>query len=691
MLEFYLPEDPYANFVNGMMFRQQQIGVLFETLDLKAMYDVASTENADELEIFLGEAERRLSKARSASESKSLATQWWEAFAHLVVPVPTDEEQKYAWYTITASAWKYGIRWVVFANTFHPQGSKGSRGPIKEMFYPLDTEGRLLFNEGGKHAGSYLIGMLIKTSDSKTVNDDEGDSNDLLCSRILYLYPALMATSLINQGEANVFDLKSSPSTSREYERKNRIPMKTLKRVEPLGAIANRIGNNSPDSLQYNMNTGQMSDIPRDERRELERFAEKAGKNPAPLRTPPAVGDKFAALHPFRLQRLRPFVKNLADELDQSRRQDFESRRLAFSAATNRYNLLYQYMLNVTTDNDDNTPEHLASYRSMGNEVYTLFFYAAYKHRGGNIFYLNRELSEEFIHTDVGEVPIEEIKLPYSALYIAFELADQWDKRFELGTSGDFVDGAYVNKMEAGPLQVMLTTRRRDVDYSSRSGAFARADRQYLFSFFSAHLGLSLQEAIQAALEKPNTYSPEGTDEVHEKVWVENDLSLSFGVDSPEAGPQAALASKYRGLPVFEEALKLIINGLAYITSYPEEIDREYPKGAPERLVKRAQDGQTKQERERNRSKLHALGFSEIHYCGKSLAKERAAEEESGAAGLREVSTHWRRGHWRLQPFGVMKTENRPRRLRWIRPILVRRDRGDVAEHTHLYALSKQS
>lgn len=50
----------------------------------------------------------------------------------------------------------------------------------------------------------------------------------------------------------------------------------------------------------------------------------------------------------------------------------------------------------------------------------------------------------------------------------------------------------------------------------------------------------------------------------------------------------------------------------------------------------------------------------------------------------RELLPHWRRGHWRRQAHGAGNLE---RRLIWIRPVLVRRDRGEDVEG-HVYVVS---
>lgn len=50
-----------------------------------------------------------------------------------------------------------------------------------------------------------------------------------------------------------------------------------------------------------------------------------------------------------------------------------------------------------------------------------------------------------------------------------------------------------------------------------------------------------------------------------------------------------------------------------------------------------------------------------------------------------ELVPHWRRGHWRRQAYGAGMLE---RRLLWIRPVLMRLDRGDAIQG-NVYVVSE--
>jgi hypothetical protein len=112
--------------------------------------------------------------------------------------------------------------------------------------------------------------------------------------------------------------------------------------------------------------------------------------------------------------------------------------------------------------------------------------------------------------------------------------------------------------------------------------------------------------------------------------------------------------------------LKLIINGLCYLTAYPEDIETGWPEGTPPALLEKIDRAAKPKDVQRAMSKLTSKGYIKVHFCGKSLSKR--TDVPTG----QEVASHWRRGHWRNQPHGHRLTS---RKLIWIMPVLVRKDR----------------
>jgi hypothetical protein len=92
------------------------------------------------------------------------------------------------------------------------------------------------------------------------------------------------------------------------------------------------------------------------------------------------------------------------------------------------------------------------------------------------------------------------------------------------------------------------------------------------------------------------------------------------------------------------------VNALCYVSAYPDDITTAWPEETSPRLKGKALLGKAK-EQKRARCKLEALGYVPVHICGQQLAGQIGAHV-SPATGLRHVTTHWRRGHWRNQAFG---------------------------------------
>jgi len=101
--------------------------------------------------------------------------------------------------------------------------------------------------------------------------------------------------------------------------------------------------------------------------------------------------------------------------------------------------------------------------------------YAAFEGTGQNIFDFSSAITSLFRETDVDDVPLATIQLPYRSLYAWFGVQQDLD----LWSGGYFVDGAYVAK-NFERLEIVLSTVRSDVDYGRGNFLTAR-DRYYNF------------------------------------------------------------------------------------------------------------------------------------------------------------------------------------------------------------------
>lgn len=148
--------------------------------------------------------------------------------------------------------------------------------------------------------------------------------------------------------------------------------------------------------------------------------------------------------HPERYRRTRPFSKKI---------MSLYNNTVGINPPTSQYldevsNIIFEtYNNELSLLPVESRPEEA---RMVMREPSIASYYGAYCAYGRNIFHLEDEILEEFLHTDVGSVPAGLIKYPYDCFYISFGSI----KSLTL-YNGEFqVDGAYVFAFEGYPLQL---------------------------------------------------------------------------------------------------------------------------------------------------------------------------------------------------------------------------------------------
>lgn len=309
----------------------------------------------------------------------------------------------------------------------------------------------------------------------------------------------------------------------------------------------------------------------------------------------------------------------------------------------------------------------------LGKEMDAGLHYCAFVQQGRNIFHLLPEVATMLRHTDVDAIPLEAVKVPYPVLYLWFgpqAALDPW------GT-GDVVDGAYVTRREAkGDVvwEIILSTWRADVDYRRPRNVILRPDRYYYCPLEPAGPDATVGEAVEKQLLKETSFCREDLPDTS-GVYELDGRRVQI-VDLRGEAQEREVREFATGYPVFREALKLVMNGVCFITAYPDDIEARRPEETPPELLEQAETGRTARLRKEAAHKLDYHGYVPIRFCG------GAAERTAGFPTGREVSPHWRRGHWRHQPHGVGRAL---RKLVWIMPVVVRKDRGEpTGGHVYL-------
>ncbi len=359
--------------------------------------------------------------------------------------------------------------------------------------------------------------------------------------------------------------------------------------------------------------------------------------------------------HPERYRKGRPVIRQLEKQMP----------NMGFELVTREVFEHVQEVLSLQYNEDislvprDDRPE---STHVLMSDFSMAMHYLAFVGAGRNIFHFGEGLTQAFRRTDVADFAIGEIVLPYPTVYLSFGV--QAD--LEPFGDGAKIDGAYITDNSGHSIQILLTTRGQPSD----KPWFNRWEKYYYLSLSKADLSLSVEEASEAALKGEIKQSLDGVAK-HEAKAAE------MGIVSRAHQTAIDRVDEYqRAFPVFMESMKLVINGLAYLTHYRDDIEKRWVDGTPPSMIEKISRATTYKAKQRATSKLLSMGYNIVNLCGMEFEK---TSEAHGVGS--EMSAHWRRGHWRIQPHGPGRTL---RKRVWIMPVLVRSDLELKAGHIYL-------
>jgi hypothetical protein len=293
---------------------------------------------------------------------------------------------------------------------------------------------------------------------------------------------------------------------------------------------------------------------------------------------------------------------------------------------------------------------------------------------GRNIFALASNLVEILEHTDLSAVQAGDIKLPFAAFFVSF--GDSLDAA--LPGPPNRIDGAYVSLPSPGQLQIVLTSRRLDVrNGGSRHWPFSR-DLYYYVPCDISDERRTFSEVLDAAVGTEIRIAPEITEPDPDFVAELGNAKQMLVRDVRHLSQAEAAQFNREGLSAVRRALSLVVNGLCYLSAEPQELPEVYPSDAPADLVEISQTGKPSR-RSGARAQLLERGFSTIRIVGGDVPDPK----QSLVPGDGSVRPHWRRGHWRRQPYGPGLASTR---LIRIAPTLVRSDLGEPAAG-HFYQI----
>lgn len=311
--------------------------------------------------------------------------------------------------------------------------------------------------------------------------------------------------------------------------------------------------------------------------------------------------------------------------------------------------------------------------------------YGRFVQAGRQIIDFPPALTEMLAETDIDDIPLNSINLPYASQYLYFgpqpslEIEPDW-----------LVDGAYVEQRGAsGDVRFTVTAVPHEQALSAQWYLFPEVEytQDFVGEFRSMDLATAIDTVLSsrlAELMKRRALAGGDITATLEEAATESGMALPAGVSVVDVSPTLAAVRDditRRRHPVYKAALQLVVNALCYVAAYPEDIDTVWPEGTPDSLKQKALHGKGK-EQMRAKSKLTALGYVPVHICGKRVAEQRT---HRGIPAHGHVATHWRRGHWRNQVHGPARSL---RKLIWVMPVVVGSKHADEPEAGHVYLVS---
>jgi hypothetical protein len=289
------------------------------------------------------------------------------------------------------------------------------------------------------------------------------------------------------------------------------------------------------------------------------------------------------------------------------------------------------------------------------------YIWSEWKNGGRNIFNFSENITELLKATDVLDIDISLIKLPYSNFYIDLSSAKipfeenvtefiegafirdeyQEGEDFERAINIDFVSKEYIEK---------YWTINKELCWDSERGFHS----MLLFLDRKDNLK-TIQDAIK--FDKDNFVSNPLIDDRDEDTKIDLYLIHKQFVD---------------------RTINFIINCLLYLTTKEADIDEKYPEELPTHLKANLEKANTNRKKEIAKAEILRNGFTKIKYVGHRIKRNKLVDGTG-----KEVSAHWRRGHWRNQKFGENLSEIK---LLWIMPTIVNKEKGEPLKG-HIYEI----
>ncbi|ODP35003.1 hypothetical protein [Pandoraea sp. ISTKB] len=298
----------------------------------------------------------------------------------------------------------------------------------------------------------------------------------------------------------------------------------------------------------------------------------------------------------------------------------------------------------------------------LAQAVSLAFSYAKFFVAGRQIYEFGPEIRDALVGADHRDIPLSALTLPFQSVYLHFG-----PQGFTI--KGAKFEGAYVSE-GAGAIEILLCTSQ-DREYSRGTRFTDPPKYQYLAINTSKEaadtpLGDIISRTVASEISELKLRSELPSDP--------DELPPGF-VDMRREGSAEDLAAYRLGVENIDDAMRLVVNSLLFVSAYREHVVPAWGDNTPPSLTRVAEDPSTKPKlRQAAKRQLISNGYYKVNFVGTRFDYTRCAHEADHG---REVRPHWRRAHWRLQHFGEGRQESR---MVLIRQVLVNAEKLSAAE-----------
>lgn len=284
-------------------------------------------------------------------------------------------------------------------------------------------------------------------------------------------------------------------------------------------------------------------------------------------------------------------------------------------------------------------------------QLYDVFDEAAivglFKAYGAQSFVLSERVVAELLRTNLADIQIGDVRVPFAAFYCAFERP--------VMLSGRELEGVYFRLQDETSLSLTLCA------VEDRDGAPDWA----IEPTFSVTLNPKSGSTLAGCLDLEIARVRQNGAKLRAELEAAIDATALDDVNAAvlPSTSQERLADELSAARGFVgEALALALNCLCLLTAPPEEMITPnvlWPRPIQSRSG-------TAHKTEKGALPVRFVDFG------------RGDGSDEGTGGGSSPRAHWRRAHWRRQPFGP--SGDRAYRPKWIRGTMVNPDHGPVAE-----------